>query len=341
MAQHEIHELSKHDNEPTNSLSDILTANRLNTYGESRLHLLAEAIADRKQHQAPASKMPDETEIFKFFLNKKPSQEKCDRRPQIPDFGNFTDTCGIDIKGIYDSVNVSTAKVFDDIPFAAPGDSETHGSSVFACSSDGTFCGAVTNEHVAKDLYGGNAKLVRDEAVSYGKVVAHDTLHDLALIELNQDPTASASEIANKKAGSASSGKDSPKPEAIEFTPVTFASQVHTGEPLVSVCYPTNILSNAFVAIGRTTNVSANERVSYSDKTVRTLRDTISTEQVIFPGCSGGGNFNTSSEFVGTTTAASFNSYSSGEAVTVNARYAIELLNRYSREKKAKQNPAM
>ncbi len=230
-----------------------------------------------------------------------PSDEKsCDVRPQSPLVAPLKDTCGIEVKKVYQNVSPSTFKVLN-------ADFQVAGSAFYACSRDGSTCTFVTNYHVGKLFQEKGVLLQSNDQLVLGKMVAHSNGDDLALVE--------------------------PINPMRDLKPVTFGAAPEKGDPVISVCNPTSKLNFPVVSAGKVLDPSG--RTLVNDGNPMLSPPSVLTDQGIVGGCSGGADFNKNGEVIGVTRADG-----TAGTVAVKAEHVLDLLDKYEAKKKAESAPA-
>ena len=201
---------------------------------------------------------------------------ECDRKPQLPASGELQNTCGIDLKNVYESVKQSTVKIIGS-------NKETIGSGFYACSSDKQLCGVLTNLHVTDKAKDQNNFTLYQEGVGISKaeVIVEDTKNDLALLKVK------TAENVNPLF-----------PEA-DLKPIKWAPNVAVGDSVFTVCNPTSFTYSSFVSPGRVTHTNEIPIIIDAPQAPRS----IITSQTNFLGCSGGATFNRHGEVIGITRA--------------------------------------
>jgi S1-C subfamily serine protease len=182
---------------------------------------------------------------------------ECDKRPQSSDVAPIENTCGADLQSKVPEAEKSIVQVINP-------EIDGLGNGVYACKSDGSFCGVITNDHVVPEG-SGNVLVQQGDRDALGTRVASDPEHDLSLLKL-------------------SGGDVAPKP-------APFATKLNVRDPLFAVCRLDDLKT---VSTGTAMDLSTN-----MGSVGRPSTPSIGSLQVTFPGCSGTANFTASGEIAG------------------------------------------
>lgn len=237
------------------------------------------------------------------------AETACDRRPQAAGIaGALQYTCGIDIAKEYDTVHDSTIKI-------RSADDKNGGSGFYACTDDKKFCAVVTNDHVVATLASGPILLLQDGRLSTGTVAFRDAKNDLAVIEINKN----------------AQPKILPP---VSMNPVAFAQKISPDEKAFSVCYP--MYPSTMVSAGVIRSTSMLPKIDGAKKSALS----ISSDQVLFHGCSGAANFNSKGEVIGVVRAVRNDNFSSGLTISIRNEHVHSLLESYKQQELAKARRA-
>lgn len=111
----------------------------------------------------------------------------CDARPQSPwvTAKPVADDCGIPLKSVYPLVKDSVTQAI--VP--QPDGSTDWGAAFKYCDDKSKKCVYITNAHVAEDANQVGLVAQDGKTVKYGRVLAEDLVHDVAIVDVPQGDT--------------------------------------------------------------------------------------------------------------------------------------------------------
>jgi len=180
----------------------------------------------------------------------------CDWRPQSAEVAPIKNTCGVDLEKKVPEAEKSVVQVINL--------DKGLGNGVYACKSDGSFCGVITNDHVVPEG-SGPVLIQQGDKDALGQRVAGDPEHDLALLKM-------------------SGGNAAPEP-------AQFGDAPQRRDSVYALC---RLQENTIVSTGLAMEPSINMGTEGSSPT-----PSIGSLQVTFHGCSGTANFNKAGKIVG------------------------------------------
>jgi len=214
----------------------------------------------------------------------------CDGVPQSPGItgDKLQNNCDLNLTDIYPAVKDSVAQAIS----GKEDEAASFGTAFLVCDDK---CYYVTNDHVSNNHDQVGIVDVDGKTVNYGKVVARDPQLDLVLIE----PPAGSNVREPVKVG------DAPKVGDSLFT---------VGHPLAS---PDDVITTGKVSkLGTTLDVK-----DPANGTVQHYKDLISSGVNVYPGNSGGPQFNDKGQVVGIEVVAT-----RGGSVSIPIQHAMDMI---------------